>query len=231
MSSLTQLPFPSHRISHHSLASTLTPPPLPFWAVRTRDRSRYLLGSIRSGNVTKLSHLSGYYAMLCYACIGCRALLYFMVIAAVIADLCDPTHISLHLYLPQSNIYSYLSYTFPLYHLPHSFLIHFSLLYLQEPLAEYCALWKSANAIEVFGFEALYLDVHPLKVRAKIPPYLPFLPPSFLPSSFTNQSGLVLSTLPFPPLAILTASISALVLIEYTFFLPCLPLSCHTLSA
>ena len=36
--------------------------------------------------------------------------------------------------------------------------------YVQEPLAEYCALWKSANAVELFGFEALYLDVHPLKV-------------------------------------------------------------------
>ena len=36
--------------------------------------------------------------------------------------------------------------------------------YVQEPLAEYCALWKNANAVELFGFEALYLDVHPLKV-------------------------------------------------------------------
>ena len=35
--------------------------------------------------------------------------------------------------------------------------------YVQEPLAEYCALWTSANAIEVFGYEALFLNVHPLK--------------------------------------------------------------------
>jgi transcriptional accessory protein Tex/SPT6 len=35
--------------------------------------------------------------------------------------------------------------------------------YVQEPLAEYCSLWTSANAIEVFGYEALFLDVHPLK--------------------------------------------------------------------
>ena len=34
---------------------------------------------------------------------------------------------------------------------------------VQEPLAEYCSLWTSANAVEVFGYEALFLDVHPLK--------------------------------------------------------------------
>ena len=35
--------------------------------------------------------------------------------------------------------------------------------YVQEPLAEYCSLWTSANAVGVFGYEALFLDVHPLK--------------------------------------------------------------------
>lgn len=35
---------------------------------------------------------------------------------------------------------------------------------VQEPLAEYCALWTSADAVDTFGFEAaLFLDLHPLK--------------------------------------------------------------------
>jgi transcription elongation factor SPT6 len=33
----------------------------------------------------------------------------------------------------------------------------------REPLAEYCNIWTSSNASEVFGYEALYLDVHPQK--------------------------------------------------------------------
>ena len=36
--------------------------------------------------------------------------------------------------------------------------------YVQEPLAEYCALWTSVDAVECFGYEALILDTHPLKV-------------------------------------------------------------------
>ena len=36
--------------------------------------------------------------------------------------------------------------------------------YAQEPLVEYCNLWTSCDAVEVFGYEALYLDLHPLKV-------------------------------------------------------------------
>ena len=35
--------------------------------------------------------------------------------------------------------------------------------YAQEPLAEYASLWTSCNSVEVFGYEALFLDVHPLK--------------------------------------------------------------------
>jgi hypothetical protein len=34
---------------------------------------------------------------------------------------------------------------------------------VQEPLAEYCSLWRSANPVELFGYEALYVDIHPLK--------------------------------------------------------------------
>jgi hypothetical protein len=30
-------------------------------------------------------------------------------------------------------------------------------------LAEYASLWTSCNSVEVFGYEALFLDVHPLK--------------------------------------------------------------------
>lgn len=36
--------------------------------------------------------------------------------------------------------------------------------YAQEPLMEYCSLWTSADAVEMFGYESLYLDLHPLKV-------------------------------------------------------------------
>eukprot|EP01034_Spumella_vulgaris_P023707 gene23707-29953_t len=35
--------------------------------------------------------------------------------------------------------------------------------FAQEPLSEYCGIWTSANAIEQFGFEALFLNTHPLK--------------------------------------------------------------------
>jgi transcription elongation factor SPT6 len=35
--------------------------------------------------------------------------------------------------------------------------------FAQEPLAEYCGIWTSANATEQFGFEALFLNLHPLK--------------------------------------------------------------------
>mmetsp|Transcript_22708 Transcript_22708/g.37888 ORF Transcript_22708/g.37888 Transcript_22708/m.37888 type:complete len:2014 (+) Transcript_22708:62-6103(+) len=35
--------------------------------------------------------------------------------------------------------------------------------YAQEPLAEYCAAWNCANSQDVFGFELLFLNVHPLK--------------------------------------------------------------------
>jgi transcriptional accessory protein Tex/SPT6 len=41
--------------------------------------------------------------------------------------------------------------------------------FAQEPLMEYCALWTCADSVEVFGYEALYLDLHPLKVRS-VPP-------------------------------------------------------------
>ncbi len=36
--------------------------------------------------------------------------------------------------------------------------------FAQEPLMEYCSLWCSADAVETFGYELLYLDLHPLKV-------------------------------------------------------------------
>ena len=35
--------------------------------------------------------------------------------------------------------------------------------FVREPLAEYCNIWTSSSASEVFGYEALYLDVHPQK--------------------------------------------------------------------
>ena len=34
--------------------------------------------------------------------------------------------------------------------------------YVQEPLAEYCNLWTSASASGVFGYEVLFLKLHPL---------------------------------------------------------------------
>jgi len=34
--------------------------------------------------------------------------------------------------------------------------------FVQEPLAEYCNLWSCANAAGVFGFEALFLKLHPM---------------------------------------------------------------------
>lgn len=37
--------------------------------------------------------------------------------------------------------------------------------YTQEPLAEYCSAWMNANAQDIFGFELLFLKVHPLQVN------------------------------------------------------------------
>lgn len=39
--------------------------------------------------------------------------------------------------------------------------------FAQEPLIEYCALWLSVDSMEQFGYESLYLDLHPLKVRER----------------------------------------------------------------
>jgi hypothetical protein len=36
--------------------------------------------------------------------------------------------------------------------------------YVQEPLAELCGMWTSSDSTGVFGTEAFYLDLHPLKV-------------------------------------------------------------------
>lgn len=36
--------------------------------------------------------------------------------------------------------------------------------FVQEPLTEYCGLWWSADAADTFGFETLFLDLHPNKV-------------------------------------------------------------------
>jgi transcriptional accessory protein Tex/SPT6 len=36
--------------------------------------------------------------------------------------------------------------------------------FAQEPLAEYSALWTSADSVEGFGYESLFLDLHPQKV-------------------------------------------------------------------
>ena len=36
--------------------------------------------------------------------------------------------------------------------------------FVQNPWAEYCNLWLSADAVGTFGHEVLFLDVHPLKV-------------------------------------------------------------------
>ena len=35
--------------------------------------------------------------------------------------------------------------------------------FVQEPLAEYCAMWSSADAVGTFGHELLFLNIHPLK--------------------------------------------------------------------
>lgn len=34
-----------------------------------------------------------------------------------------------------------------------------------EPLLEYCSLWQSVDSSKLFGFETIYLDLHPLQVR------------------------------------------------------------------
>jgi hypothetical protein len=36
--------------------------------------------------------------------------------------------------------------------------------FAQEPLGEYCSAWQSANSQEIFGYELLFLNIHPLKV-------------------------------------------------------------------
>lgn len=37
--------------------------------------------------------------------------------------------------------------------------------YVQEPLAEFCNMFWSADATDVFGYELLFLDLHEHKVR------------------------------------------------------------------
>ena len=37
--------------------------------------------------------------------------------------------------------------------------------YVQEPLAEYCAMWGSADPMGNFGYELLFLDIHPMKLE------------------------------------------------------------------
>lgn len=39
--------------------------------------------------------------------------------------------------------------------------------YAQEPLAEYCGAWNAASSQETFGYELLFLPVHPLKSLLK----------------------------------------------------------------
>ena len=39
--------------------------------------------------------------------------------------------------------------------------------YAQEPLAEYCNLWTSSSAAGVFGYEALFLKLHPMLQHTK----------------------------------------------------------------
>ncbi len=39
--------------------------------------------------------------------------------------------------------------------------------YAQEPLAEYCSAWNAASSQETFGYELLFLPVHPLKSLLK----------------------------------------------------------------
>lgn len=56
--------------------------------------------------------------------------------------------------------------------------------FAQEPLAEYCNMWTCADASDMFGYEALFMNIHPLQVS---PPHyqrsLPLSPTlSLLPS-------------------------------------------------
>ena len=37
--------------------------------------------------------------------------------------------------------------------------------FTQDPLAEYANMWSTADTVGNFGFETLFLDIHPLKVR------------------------------------------------------------------
>ena len=41
--------------------------------------------------------------------------------------------------------------------------------FTQEPLAEFCSLWSCADSTETFGYEAFFLDLHPLKVNLTCP--------------------------------------------------------------
>lgn len=40
--------------------------------------------------------------------------------------------------------------------------------FTQEPLAEFCSLWSCADSTETFGYEACFLDLHPLKVGGSV---------------------------------------------------------------
>ncbi len=40
--------------------------------------------------------------------------------------------------------------------------------FTQEPLAEFCSLWSCADSTETFGYEACFLDLHPLKVGESV---------------------------------------------------------------
>lgn len=35
-----------------------------------------------------------------------------------------------------------------------------------EPLLEYCSLWKGVDSSGTFGYEAMYLKLHPLQVSS-----------------------------------------------------------------
>lgn len=37
--------------------------------------------------------------------------------------------------------------------------------FAQEPLSEYCSIWRSVDSSYLFGYEVLYMKLHPLQVR------------------------------------------------------------------
>jgi transcription elongation factor SPT6 len=39
--------------------------------------------------------------------------------------------------------------------------------FIQEPLAEYCNMWSTCDGCQNFGFETLFLDLHPQQVRTR----------------------------------------------------------------